>query len=163
MKARIEGWVDGWPWILGLRCFCGEILDMNFSLGSWKCASTKVHVWLRGFTTSGIVSPSLVHLLLTCHSSMEVQFQMFHSASPAAFPPAVGSPHQITAVHAAQFLKSCYFATRGGDRSRETMIGWALDQQLRKCRPNQYENIKLQQMTISSAVQFLSIQMKVFE
>lgn len=42
---------------------------------------------------------------------------------------------------------------------KQTMIGWALDQQLCKDRPNQYENIKWQQMKISSAVQFFSSQM----
>lgn len=46
---------------------------------------------------------------------------------------------------------------------KQTIIGWAPDQQLCKDVPNQYENIKLQQMTISSVVQFLSSQMKVFE
>lgn len=57
--------------------------------------------------------------------------------------------HQITAAHAAQFLKSCYFDTRSDDCSRET-IGLTLDQQLCKDRLNQYENIKWQYQVLCS-------------
>lgn len=53
MEVRIEGWVEGWPWILVLRCFCGEFVDMKFffrfmEMYKYKCSHLSekfYHLW----------------------------------------------------------------------------------------------------------------------
>lgn len=61
---RNVGWMDWWPWILVLGCFCWGRFDMNCFLGSGKCTNTSL-------TTLGMcAAPSFI-----CSSPLHLSFQ----------------------------------------------------------------------------------------